>query len=249
MTTRSREEWKIYENVFDGFTIDRIRKLMGQHVIEGLESPVKIGKEANIFTAKTMRGEKRIVKIYRLESCNFNKMYDYIRYDPRFLNIKKQRRQVIITWVMREYRNLMKAREAGVRVPTPLACVDNVLILEYLGDDERIAPQLKDSMPKDKEEIKKFSDDIIENVRLLYKKAGLVHADLSEFNILNLNGKPVLIDFSQTTPIDNMNSNEYMERDIANLVRFFKKHGLALDPEKVKKKIVGKKKSVFRELR
>ena len=235
----SKEKWKIYENVFDEFTVQRIRRLMSQHIIEGLGSPVKIGKEANIFTANTKTGEKRIVKIYRLESCNFNKMYDYIRYDPRFLNISKQRRQVIFAWVNREYRNLMKARQSGVRVPTPIACIDNVLVLEYIGDDN-VSPQLKDSMPNTKKGMKNMLDAIIVNLNLLYNKAGLVHADLSEFNILNYNENPVLIDFSQSTPVNNMNSNEYMDRDIANLVRFWKKKGIMIEPGELKKRIVGK---------
>ena len=72
MPKLSKEKWKTYENVFDEFTIGVIRKLMSQHVIEGIESPVKIGKEANIFTAQTKAGSRRIVKIYRLQACNFN---------------------------------------------------------------------------------------------------------------------------------------------------------------------------------
>ncbi|MBN2457565.1 serine protein kinase RIO [Candidatus Woesearchaeota archaeon] len=236
MPKKSKEKWKIWGNVFDEYTINTIKKLMTQNVIDGIESPVKIGKEANIFTAKTKTGDMRIVKIYRLESCNFNKMYDYIRYDPRFLNIKKQRRQIIFTWVQREYRNLIKARAAGVRVPTPLANINNVLVLEFIGDDT-IAPQLKDSMPESKTGKEKMQNAITCELRKLYTKAGLVHADLSEFNILNYRGNPVLIDFSQTTPVENMNSDDYLKRDIGNLIRFFHKHGLDLLPEELYQKI------------
>lgn len=238
MAKISKEKWKIYGNVFDNFTINVIRKLMSQNIIDGLQSPVKIGKEANIFTAKTREGENRIVKIYRLESCNFNKMYDYLKYDPRFFDIKKQSRQIIFSWVLREFRNLVKARDAGVRVPTPIASKDNVIVLEYIGDEE-VSPQLKDSMPKSKTGKIKMLNLIIKNLRLLYKNAGLVHADLSEFNILNYNDNPVLIDFSQSTPKENMNSDEYMDRDIANIVRFYAKHKTYLDAVEIKKNIVG----------
>jgi len=90
MVRSSREEWKTYKNVFDNFTERTLFKLMGQKVIDGLEGPVKIGKESNVFTAASNRG-RVIVKIYRLEGCNFNKMFDYIRKDKRYVNMKKSR--------------------------------------------------------------------------------------------------------------------------------------------------------------
>ena len=75
-------------------------------------------------------------------------------------------------------------------------------------------------------------------VRKLYK-ADLIHGDLSPFNILNFNGKPVLIDFSQATVVRTPNSEELLERDVRNLVHFFKKLGLKIEEEKVYKKITG----------
>src|SRR5512134_3494385 len=144
MPRESREDWKIYGNVFDQFTERCVFKLISQKVIEGLASPVMIGKESNIFSATTPDKRNVIVKIYRLHSSNFNKMYDYIKQDPRFQGLKRTRREIIFAWVQREYRNLLKAREAGVRVPAPLAIVSHLLVLEYIGDDN-VAQQLKDS--------------------------------------------------------------------------------------------------------
>jgi RIO kinase 1 len=228
MAKKNKEEWKIFKNVFDQFTERTIMKLMSQKIIDGLESPIMIGKESNVFSALTPEKKRVIVKIYRLESCNFNKMYDYIRQDSRYLNLKNKRREIIFTWVQREYRNLHKAREAGVRVPTPIANVNNVLVLEYIGD-EMIALQLKDDVPKD---LAAFADEVIENLAKLYR-AGLVHGDLSEFNILNYRDHPVLIDFSQGTSTQSPNARELMERDIKNLCTFMKKHGVSLVAEQV----------------
>ena len=88
--------------------------------IDGLESPISVGKESNVFSAK--KGNDRvIVKIYRLETCDFNRMYDYIKYDRRYVTLRKQKRKVIFAWAQREYRNLLKAREAGINVPTAIA--------------------------------------------------------------------------------------------------------------------------------
>ena len=84
-----------------------------------------------------------MVKIYRLETCDFNRMYDYIKDDQRYLKIKKGKRNIVFTWVQREYRNLLKARQANVSVPTPLTFLKNVLVLEFIGDDAIIAPKVK----------------------------------------------------------------------------------------------------------
>lgn len=235
MAHKSKEIWKVWGNVFDNYTIRNLFKLISQGHFEKLQSPISVGKEANIFTAETKDKKKVIVKIYRLESCNFNKMYDYIKLDPRYQFLKKHRRRIIFAWVQREYRNLLKAREAGIRVPLPLAVLDHILVLEYIGDDY-IALQLKNNPPDDLQE---FFDKIIEYIELLWKKANLVHGDLSSFNILNYNGNPVFIDFSQATEVRTSNANELLERDIKNVCVFFRKQGMKnLDEEKIKARIL-----------
>jgi len=142
MARRMQEKFKTLKGVFDLFTEQTLHKLISKKLFDGLESPIFIGKESNVFTA-LKNNEKRIVKIYRLETCDFNQMYNYLKYDFRFRNLKKQKRKVILTWVQREYRNLLVARDAKVRVPTPLAILNNVLVLELIGDKDP-APQLKD---------------------------------------------------------------------------------------------------------
>lgn len=231
MGTKHREEFKTLGNVFDLFTEKNIFKLISQGYIDGLHSPLSIGKESNVFTAKK-DGEIRIVKIYRLQTCDFNRMYDYIKADPRYSGVSNKRRDVIFAWAHREYRNLLKAREAEVRVPTPYASLQNILVMEFIGD-EQAARKLKDSPPDDHEQ---FFEDLIEQLRRLYK-AGLVHADLSGFNILNHHEKPVLIDMSQTTQLDDPNAERFLERDVHNICKLFEKFGVKTDEEKVLKQI------------
>lgn len=227
----AKEKWKTWGNVFDEFTLRTLFKLSTQGHFEELESPVFTGKESNVFTALTKTG-RIIVKIYRLETCDFNKMYGYIRTDPRYATLRKQRRKIIFAWTQREFRNLMKAREKGVRCPTPLAFMNNVLLLELIGGDD-LAPQLKDSTPDDP---KKFLDLIVKNYRKLYE-AKLVHADFSPFNILNHKEKPVFIDFSQCTSVDDPRAGEFLKRDIKNITTYFEKIGLKADKEEMKEKI------------
>jgi len=233
MPHKAREKFKTMHNVFDNFTNRAIFKLISEGHFDGLESSIALGKEANIFSVK--KGNKRLMlKIYRLEQCDFNKMYDYIKDDPRYLGLKGKKRKIIFAWVQREYRNLLKAREAGVNVPTPILFKNNILLLEFIGENDDIAPQLKSQDPKDPE---KFLKDIIVNMRKMYK-AGLIHADLSPFNILNFKEKPVFIDFSQTMPVKTSRSLEYLLRDIKNIVTFFKKLKIEVDKEEILNKIV-----------
>ena len=232
MGTKGLEKYKTLHNVFDDFTDRNIYKLISQGYIDGLQSPISIGKEANIFTAKK-EDETRIVKIYRLQTCDFNKMYDYIKIDPRYIGLKNNRREVIFAWAQREQRNLLKAREAGARVPTPYNTHRNILIMEYIGDEDGPAQKLKDKKP---ENLKEFYEETIKQIKILYK-AGLIHADLSGFNILNHNEKPVLIDMSQTTTPDNPHAKEYLKRDIHNICQQFKKWKLEINEEEVMEKI------------
>ena len=74
----------------------------------------------------------------------------------------------------------------------------------------------------------------------LYQQ-GLVHGDLSAFNILNYKNKPFIIDFSQGTVVKTPNSEELLRRDIKNVLQFFRKLGINADVEETFIKVVGKK--------
>ncbi len=227
---RPREDFKTKHGVFDEFTNRSIFKLISQGHFDGLVGPISLGKEAVVFQAK--KGDEKVaVKVYRLETCDFNRMYDYLKYDPRF-KVKKGKRNIIFMWAQREYRNLLKVREANVSAPKPIAIENNVLAMEFIGN-KNPAPKLKDSEIKKPRE---FVSRIFENMKKLYK-AGLVHTDLSHFNILNYNQKPVFIDFSQCTSLENPNAVEYLGRDIENIVNYFKKFNLKIDKNRIKEKI------------
>ena len=219
MPRYSREDWKTYKNVFDSFAEQNLMKLQGQGHFDELLQPITLGKEANVFTAS--KGEDRvIVKIYRTMNANFNKMHEYLTHDQRYQHVKRQKRKIIFAWVQREYANLFLAREV-ITVPTPYTFKDNIIIMEFIGDDDP-APMLKDKKPKDPQA---FYDSCRESLDKL-REAGLVHGDISAFNILNFNDKPVFIDFSQSTTTESPRAQELFERDILNLNTFFLKFGV-----------------------
>lgn len=218
--------------MFDRFTERLLFEISAKGLFDELESPIFVGKESNVFSA--LKDEHRvIVKIYRLETCDFNRMYDYIKFDPRYTNLRKHKRKIIFAWAQREFRNLLIARDAGARVPTPLFRENQILILEYIGDEHGIAPRVKDLPPQDP---KAFFDDLIVQIKKMYK-ANLVHGDLSQFNVLNFHEKPVVIDFSQSTTRENPRAEEYLQRDIKNLCVFFRKYGVEYTDEEVLKEI------------
>lgn len=231
----ARDDFKTFGDVFDRFTVNCLIKLIQQHHFDsGTLSPVSVGKESNVFSA--LKGRERvIVKIHRLEVSDFNNIYRYIASDPRFANLRKQKRDIIFAWAQREYRNLMVAREANVNAPLPVAVLKNVLVMGFIGNKQP-APKLKDAVPENPDA---FFKEVAENMRKLYRK-GFIHADLSAFNILNHNEKPCFIDFSHATPLKNPNAKEFLERDIRNICNFFRKIGVKAEEEKLMKLVTKK---------
>lgn len=235
----NKDIFKVYKNVFDQKAIEAIWWLMTHKKIEGLESPIKIGKESNIFSALTKSNERVAVKIFRVNSGSFFKMSKYLAMDTRFRKVGSNR-GTITTWARREFLNLKKAYEAGVKVPKPIGLRENVIIMGFIGsqlpEQPHAAPLLKDDCDEPEVMYKK----LIESVKLLYSSK-IIHGDLSEFNILNDNGEPILIDLSHGTPTNSNAAQDMLERDVKNICRFFNKKGLNLSLVEVIKEIKNQK--------
>lgn len=99
--------------------------------------------------------------------------------------------------------------------------------MQFIGDREGVpAPQLKDVRVKDPE---KLLDTIIAQIKLLYRN-NLVHADLSEFNILYHRNRPYFIDFGQAVVTKHPNSDMFLRRDVQNVLNYFaRKYGVRRD--------------------
>jgi len=219
---KDSEAYKILADVFDHPTLLTLYHMVNRGIFETLYGAVSTGKEANIFCALDKQGNYVAVKIYRLATSDFKTMYRYLVGDPRFRTFHRDRRRIIYTWTSREFKNLQRAYEAGVSVPRPIDFENNVLVMEFVGEDGVSYPRMKDCRPK---KPKQAFEKLLDAVKALYKKAKLVHADLSEYNVL-VGPEPVLIDFSMATDIANPMANDLLMRDLTKLTRYFKKLGV-----------------------
>jgi RIO kinase 1 len=228
---------KTLDEVFDKSTLHNLEKLISDRVIDILDFPISTGKEGNVFRAVTPDKKFLALKIYRTSNATFKHISNYIVGDPRFTAINKNRRDIIFSWTKKEFKNLSKLAEIGVRAPKPIKMINNILVMEYIGDSRRPAPMMKDVVLKKPEEI---FDSLIGSISKMYKKAGLVHADLSAFNVLIYRNKPYLIDLGQGVLLEHPLSYEFLKRDIHNIVHYFKKYDIKADEEKIYNNITKK---------
>lgn len=234
---------KTEEGVFDSPTLFTLYGFLNKGIISTVDCPVSTGKEADVYRAAAgpnFRGEGEFVavKIFRVETSDFIKMQDYMRGDPRFSRVKHSKRETVYAWARKEYRNLALCMEAGVPAPEPYAFSKNVLLMEFIGEKGIPDSTLK-SLGTDQPE--KDCETLLSYIRKLYGH-GFVHADFSEFNIL-MHGYPEIvpyvIDVGQGVLLAHPMSGEYLERDVRNILHYFKKYGVKKDFGEELKRIKG----------
>lgn len=232
---KDSETRKTYDEVFDHAALLTIASLITDGVLSTLDYPVSTGKEANIFHATGPDGRGKAVKIYRIATATFRNIAVYIEGDPRFKKVKRATRPTLLAWAQKEYKNLVRMEDAGVRVPRPERVLDNVLVMEYIGDETQPAPSLREVALEHPGAV---YEDVLSNMRAI-RAAELVHADLSEYNLLWWGGRVVVIDVGQAVPLDHPRAPEWFERDVANIARFFKRRRLDVTPAGLKRAIMG----------
>ena len=218
-----KEIWKVYAKVFDLQTFRNLNQLKKVGIRENL-TPISEGKEAVVFRGDSEYGYVA-VKIYKVTNISYNDHYKYLLIDPRFHKFPRTKIGIIYTWVKKEYSNLNRLYKNLISVPMPIAFRGNVLVMEWIGDEEP-APNLHNILDEmNKEE---FFWKILKEYKRMLHKAKLVHGDFSEYNILVYKNNPYIIDVSQAIPTDAESSKELLSRDIRNLIRISKRLGVRL---------------------
>ncbi|MEE9564962.1 MAG: serine protein kinase RIO [Candidatus Hydrothermarchaeaceae archaeon] len=226
------EDYKIYDAVFDKRTLLTLYTLANKGVIDILHGTMKTGKESNVFLGK--KGRRSVaVKIHLVGTSDYRSMTKYIDGDRRFKGVKKTKRSIVYVWVKKEFRNMNRAMECGIRVPRPMAFKNNVLVMEFLGRRGRPFPKLKEVVPDDP---KYVFETLVGYMRKLYQDGNMVHADLSEYNVLMKGDEPILIDISQGVILDHPLADEFLKRDVDNVCRYFGRY-FKTDTERVLKRI------------
>lgn len=229
------EARKISEGIFDRVTLSSIEKLIRRGKLGRLEGIISTGKEANVYRG-FLEDEEIAVKIYAVETSDFKNMDRYIRGDVRFPKWKN-RRQLIYLWASKEFHNLSKVYQK-INCPQPIAVEKNVLVMSFIGNKSIAAPRWKDLAPKNP---KKDFRKVVNFMKKMYQEEELVHGDLSEYNILNWDEKPYLIDFSQGVLKTHPLAEKLLERDVRNLVDYLRELGREKKEKEILKKIRGKR--------
>jgi RIO kinase 1 len=219
------DQFKVEQSVFDDATFAAIYKLVQDGHIEALGGPISTGKEANVYEALGADGRDVAVKIYRINASNFRHMREYLEGDPRFDGLGSDKKGVVLAWTRKEFANLRRARTAGVRVPTPIAAERNVLVMELVGLVEDRARRLAEVTVENPETA---FDVVREYMRRLYA-AGLIHGDLSEYNLIIHDGELVVIDLGQAVTVHHPNARDFLKRDCRNIAAFFARLGVDVD--------------------
>jgi RIO kinase 1 len=230
------EEYEVLEEVFDKSTLMTIYDLMNKGVIDEISGVVKSGKEARIYGGKDRDGKELAIKIYLTIAAEFKKgKLKYLEGDPRFKHLRHDTRSMVFAWAQKEFKNLHLALKAKVRVPKPIIVRKNVLVMEFIGRNGDPAPELREVRPKNPDAV---YNELVKYIKRLYQRVEMVHADISEYNVMLWKGKPVLFDMAQAVLLSHPMATTFLKRDLQNLNRYFRKLGVKVLPiEELHRKI------------
>lgn len=211
-------------------TPKRLEPLLEDGLIDEVIAQLKSGKEATVYLVRCA-GELRCAKVYKDAHHRSFKQASTYREGRKVKSSRAARamekgsrfgkQELEEAWQNSEVNALYRLADAGVRVPTPHGCFDGVLIMDMVSDGhDRPAPRLSEVAFTPEEAVACHDQLIREVVRMLC--AGLVHGDLSEYNILIDPKGPVIIDLPQAVDAaGNNNAFTMLERDVQNLAEYF----------------------------
>lgn len=235
----------------EGWLLSSLEALYDMQLITDVLAQVKGGKEANVYrcAAGPVTGETWLAaKVYR------PRMFRQLRNDKRYREgreiltadgrpVKKTDHRLMravgkktafgvevahTSWLMYEHTTLHKLHEAGAAVPQPFGVSGNAILMSYLGDELLPAPALAE-IRLEQHEARPLFDEALRNIELMLSM-GLVHGDLSAYNILYWEGTITLIDFPQVTDArSNPDARAIFARDVRRVCEYFARYGIRRD--------------------
>ena len=235
------------EQVLDPRTRMILLQMINRGTVSEIYGCLSTGKEANVYGAllvplpegqEEVQAVHRAIKVYKTSILVFKDRERYVTGEHRFRSgyNKSSNRAMVKVWAEKEFRNLKRLYLAGIPCPEPIYLRLHVLVMNFLGDKKGwAAPRLRD--------VELTGDDVDEQWRLLYlqlvgcmrrmyQTCRLVHADLSEYNVLYHQQKLYIIDVSQSVEHDHPRSLEFLRMDIKNISTFFAKKNVNILSER-----------------
>ena len=226
------------EQVLDPRTRMILLQMINRGIVSEVNGCLSTGKEANVYGALSIPSTEgnedaqpihRAIKVYKTSILVFKDRDRYVTGEHRFRSgyNKGNNRAMVKVWAEKEFRNLKRLYLAGIPCPEPVYLRLHVLVMGFLGDKKGwAAPRLRD--------VELQGEDVDEQWRVLYlqllglmkrmyQTCKLVHADLSEYNMLYHQKKLFIIDVSQSVEHDHPRSLEFLRMDIKNVSDFFRR--------------------------
>ncbi|TFK27699.1 RIO1-domain-containing protein [Coprinopsis marcescibilis] len=214
------------EQVLDPRTRLILFKMIGRGLIDVVNGCVSTGKEANVYHAVTPEKVHLAIKIYKTSILVFKDRSKYVTGEFRFRRgYSRNPRKMVRLWAEKEMRNLKRLRAAGIECPEPMEVRENVLVMTLIGEEGWASPRLKDANLTS-EQLTPLYADLLSTVRTIYHTCHLVHADLSEYNILYHQERLVIIDVSQSVEHDHPSAFDFLRSDLRNVEEFFARGGV-----------------------
>lgn len=219
---------------FDAKTRLLLFKLVNNGCLEAINGTVSSGKEAVILHAAGGKSDdppvpaECAIKVYKTTLNEFRNRDRYIQDDHRFKDrySKQNPRKIIRLWAEKEMRNLQRMAKAEIRCPQVVLLRKHVLVMSFIGKDGTPAPKIKEATLSREQQALAYQQ-CVDGMKKLYTECKLVHADLSEYNILWYENKIWFIDVSQSVEPIHPKALEFLYRDCCNVSNFFQKLGVS----------------------
>ncbi|KIW14865.1 hypothetical protein PV08_07650 [Exophiala spinifera] len=228
------------EQVLDPKTRRILFQMINSGIVSEINGTISTGKEANVYHAVAASDDPDepdthvAIKVYKTSILVFKDREKYVTGEFRFRKgfNKSDNRAMVKLWAEKEMRNLKRIHAAGIPCPEPLYLRRHVLGMSLIGDSKgKAAPRLKDVEFEDDNPVARWRDvylDVLAYMRVMLQVCKLVHADLSEYNMLYHGGKPWVIDVSQSVEGDHPRSLDFLRMDIKNVNDFFRRQGVSV---------------------
>jgi len=230
-----KQDISTHEHVFDKKTRLILLKLLNRGILERVNGIVSTGKESVIVHADggLMEGievpKECVLKVYKTSLNEYSRRHEYLDHDPRYSkhseHAVKGGRKLIEMWALKELHNLNRMRRAGIMCPDTVLLRKQILVMSFIGSHGVPSPKLKD-VRMSSDQLKSAYQQLLHGMVTMYQTCRLVHADLSEYNLLWHNGTLHFIDVSQAVLRTHPSALTYLYRDCKTMWHYFKSRHL-----------------------